>query len=115
MSIPHLAAPQAIPRQSAPARWFAHAGWMECQRIAAVYGFSLTWEDDGDERTLMLLGADSPADMTLTITRAHLDASRLEVTTRMILLWMLERGRYWTDRDIDWLALRDAVLGDERD
>jgi hypothetical protein len=103
VSIPHLAAPQ----QNTAARWFAHAGWMECQRIAAVYDFTLSWQDDGDTRTLLLLGADSPAEMMMTIHRSQLDTSRLEATTGLILRWMLERGAHWRGFTYDPLKGRD--------
>lgn len=105
-SIAHLSAPERKPVQSVAARWFAHAGWSECQRIAVVYDFDLAWQDDEHGRTLMLLGHDSPAEMTMHIRWMDLDGSRLEATTGRILRWMLERGAAWRGFEYDPFAER---------
>lgn len=109
MSIPHLSAPEMTPRQSTAAHWFAHAGWVECLRIAAAFAFSLDWQDDELGRTLLLLGTDSPAEMTMHIRWAQLDSSRLEATTGLILRWMIERAAYWRGGDMDWQTWCDAT------
>lgn len=112
--LPHLATPDGAPRQTASARWFAHAAWMECQRIAVVYDFTLSWEDDADGRTLMLLGADSPDEMTLRLHWMQFDASQLEATTGLILRWMLERGRAWRGFEYDPFAVHEDAMQPER-
>ena len=52
-------------RQSPAARLFNEAAWTLCNQIADDYGFTLSWEDDANGRVLMLLGPDSPSEMTM--------------------------------------------------
>jgi hypothetical protein len=102
------------PTQNTAARLYALAGEDEGARIAAAYDFDLYWEDDSDGRTLMLLGPDSPAEMTLKLTWWQLDSRNLVATTSMALQWMIDRGNEWRGRDVDWLALREAAFATER-
>ena len=88
-------------RQSPAARLFNEAAWTLCNQIADDYGFTLSWEDDANGRVLMLLGPDSPSEMTMRLRRADLDGSRAEATAGRVIRWMLERGAYWTGREMN--------------
>lgn len=99
MTIPFLAAPDAAPRQSTAARWITHPAWCHCQEIAEQCGFDLHWHDDEEGyRSLMLLGVDSPAEMTMRIHLSRFDTRHIIATTGVVLRWMIDRGQWWTGK-----------------
>lgn len=104
--------PTQKPVQSATAKKLWHATWMECQRIAVAYNLSLAWEDSPTGRTLMLLGPDSPSDMSRFFPWAAFSDARFEHTSSVVLRWLLDRGEWFTGVELDWLVVRAAVLAD---
>lgn len=76
----------------------ALAMWTWCEEAAQAYGFTPHWQDEGDERVIMLLGPDSPGEMVLRFPKSRLADADIQRLGIEVVRWMDERGQHWTGR-----------------
>ena len=62
-----------------------------CER----YGFQMFWREDGDTRTLELLGPDSPGEYVYTLHKRDLIDGTVQDIARDLYWWITARGRIY--------------------
>lgn len=63
----------------------------------AEFGFQMWWRQDGDQRSLELLGPDSPGEYVFSFDRRECADVSVQELARRIYWWIVERGKEYHD------------------
>ncbi len=85
-----------MPKRSQKGEWAAVVMETWHDEVSRAYGFTPHWEDEGEHRTIMLLGPDSPQEMTLRFHKRWLNEFFVQFLGGEIVLWMDRMGKHWT-------------------